>query len=84
MPDRWLDPNNKPVNSAAFIPFSYGPANCVGKTLAIQEMMMVMTSLLQRFHFSFAEDFCPETWPQNLHDHFVSTRGPLLVSVSYR
>ncbi|OBZ71623.1 hypothetical protein A0H81_08343 [Grifola frondosa] len=48
-PDRWLIaagqkgqqfPENFVHNAAAFIPFSYGPENCVGKALALQEMRM--------------------------------------------
>ncbi|KAK7444524.1 hypothetical protein VKT23_008875 [Stygiomarasmius scandens] len=82
LPERWLDPTTS--NVAAFIPFSYGPANCVGKVLARQEMFMVTSTLLQKFYFSFAKGFRLESWPENLRDHFVTTRGPLLVNIRTR
>ncbi|KAF8212499.1 cytochrome P450 [Mycena galopus ATCC 62051] len=83
MPERWLDPTLAP-NAAAFIPFSYGPANCVGRNLAKQEMAMVISLLLTRLEFRFAKGFDAEAWPLQLHDHFTSTKGPLMVSVTRR
>ncbi|KAJ8502816.1 hypothetical protein ONZ45_g11411 [Pleurotus djamor] len=84
-PDRWLlkehldsmDPN-------AFIPFSYGPANCVGRNLAKREIMMVTSLLLQTFDLRFADGFDPTGWEEQLHDHLVLTRAPLPVVLTRR
>ena len=38
-------------NEHAFLPFSHGPLNCVGKNLAMHEMRIVVAGLVQRFHF---------------------------------
>ncbi|KAF7330444.1 Cytochrome P450 [Mycena venus] len=83
MPERWIDPALAP-NATAFIPFSYGPSNCVGRNLAKQEMAMVTCLLLSRLEFRFAPGFDVAGWPSQLHDHFVTTQGPLMVSVKRR
>ncbi|KAF7330387.1 Cytochrome P450 [Mycena venus] len=83
IPERWIDPALAP-NATAFIPFSYGPSNCVGRNLARQEMAMLTCLLLSRFEFRFSPGFDAAAWPMQLHDHFITTRGPLIVSVSKR
>lgn len=72
------------MESAAFIPFSFGPANCVGRQMAKQEMLMFASVLLQNFTFSFVDGFDAEAWPAQLHDYFVTTRGPLMVRAKPR
>ena len=56
-PDRWLiaaglqaAPEKEPLvhTPAAFLPFSVGPANCVGKGLALLEMRVVVCAVMQR------------------------------------
>ena len=84
-PERWLDETRMDGQRLeAFIPFSYGPANCVGRPLARREMLMLVSLLLQRFQFRFAEGFDADEWPRTVRDHFVTTRGPLMVTVSAR
>jgi len=71
-PERWLiaeDPSLFPFddkmpfihNPNAFIPFSFGPANCVGKNLALKEMKMVLCHLLQQVDLRLAEGSNPGT-----------------------
>ncbi|KAJ7864741.1 cytochrome P450 [Mycena olivaceomarginata] len=86
-PDRWLRPQTtgEVLNMAAFIPFSYGAANCVGKPLAWREMLMVTSTLLKKFNLRFADGFESDDWLGNLHDAFItSIDGPLLVEISRR
>ncbi|KAJ7816265.1 cytochrome P450 [Mycena leptocephala] len=80
MPERWIDPLLAP-NVHAFIPFSYGPSNCVGRNLARQEIGMVTCLLLSKLEIRFAPGFDAAAWPGQLHDHFVTTKGALMVSV---
>lgn len=47
-------------------------------------MMMVMSMLLKKLEFSFADGFDAECWPAQLQDYFVSVRGPLVVTVRRR
>lgn len=92
-PERWLTPEQlksldppptqppgKIVHNAnAFIPFSYGPAICVGKALAYQEMRMVICSLMQTFDMRFEDGWKPQLWEDNLMDWLVFLKGKLPV-----
>ncbi|EJD04675.1 uncharacterized protein FOMMEDRAFT_153745 [Fomitiporia mediterranea MF3/22] len=43
------------MTSAAFIPFSYSPANCAGRALAMAELRMVVALLVQCFDMHLEE-----------------------------
>ncbi|KAL0948343.1 hypothetical protein HGRIS_010929 [Hohenbuehelia grisea] len=84
-PDRWLAKELKDgFNPNAFIPFSFGPANCAGKNLARTEMMMLASVLMHTFHMRFADGFNPAGWEGQLHDHLVLTRKPLPIVFTTR
>ncbi|KAJ6618900.1 cytochrome P450 [Mycena sp. CBHHK59/15] len=85
VPDRWLPGANfeKHVTSA-FIPFSLGSANCVGQKFARRELLMVISLLLKTFDMRFADGFESDAWPNQIHDHFVVTHGPMLVNLTPR
>ncbi|KAF7363923.1 hypothetical protein MSAN_01050400 [Mycena sanguinolenta] len=86
-PDRWLREQSpdEVLNVAAFIPFSYGAGNCVGKPLAWREMLMVTSTLLKKFDLRVVDGFESEKWLDNLQDAYVtSIDGPLLVEISRR
>ncbi len=70
------------TNADAFIPFAGGFANCVGKNLAIVEMRMVVTLLMQKFDMRFAEGYDSRKWEENLEDWFVIKTGELPVVLS--
>ncbi|KZS91161.1 cytochrome P450 [Sistotremastrum niveocremeum HHB9708] len=84
IPERWF--KEGAADNLAFIPFSYGPANCVGRNLARQEILMVTSLLLQQFDIEIAEkeDFVPSVFEDALHDQFVCSRGKLRVRLSKR
>lgn len=84
-PDRWLSKEHtESFNPNAYIPFSYGPANCVGRNLAKREIMMLSSLLIQTFDMKFEEGFDPSTWEEKLHDHLVLTRASLPVVLTPR
>jgi cytochrome P450 len=92
-PDRWLpeqDRQTLPPNERfildlrAFIPFSYGPANCAGKNLAYLEMRAVTCYIVQKFNFKVKEGFRLESWAEGIRDFFVAKRPSLPVSVELR
>lgn len=90
-PDRWLiadglkESSEKLThNTNAFNPFSFGPANCVGKNLAVQEMRMVITNLMQKLEMRFADSWDPSRYEKNIKDQFVVEVPPMLVSVRRR
>ncbi|KAL0062590.1 hypothetical protein AAF712_010524 [Marasmius tenuissimus] len=90
LPERWLPeardalPGEHILKADAFIPFSYGPTNCIGKNLAKLEMLMVITMLVQRFEFEFAEGFDWKEWPNQQIDVLVTLTEPLRVNVKAR
>jgi len=54
MPERWLD-GKRFATEKYFIPFSYGPRACVGRNVAMMELLKVLSNLLKRFHFERTE-----------------------------
>ena len=48
-PDRFL--NGKPAPRFAYLPFGDGPRICIGASFALQEAVLVLATLLNRFRF---------------------------------
>ena len=84
--ERRLDENvgKYKTNTAAFIPFSSGPANCVGKNLALLELRMVVAALVQKFDIKFAEGYDPRKWHEELQDFTAAMVGKLPVVLELR
>ena len=72
------------MNPAAFIPFSYGPANCAGRTLAIVELRVIVALLMQRFDMELDEGYDPRDWNDKLEDWFIMQTGKLPVMLTVR
>jgi len=85
-PDRWLtsEEGNVILRKDAFIPFSSGPSNCVGKPLAMVEMRYVLALLIRRFELSLDDGYDPSRWEKGLLDHYVLTKGSLPVKFTVR
>ena len=98
VPERWLSEDQREAlepnifnsqtefihNTAAFIPFSMGPANCVGKNLAWMEMRMVITLMASRFDLDFEPGYNPLQWYNDICDYFIMVKGPLPTRISVR
>ena len=86
IPERWLDENDSryKTDTAAFIPFSSGPANCAGKNLALLELRMVVAALVQKFDIRFAEGYDPRKWHEELQDFIAAMVGKLPVVLKLR
>ncbi|KAL5520928.1 hypothetical protein ACEPAF_2931 [Sanghuangporus sanghuang] len=85
IPERWIDCDSKfTTNTSAFIPFSTGPANCVGKNLALLEMRMVVAAIVQKFDIRFAADYDPQKWDEELQAFMAMSVGKLPVALNPR
>ncbi|KDN51978.1 putative benzoate 4-monooxygenase cytochrome P450 [Tilletiaria anomala UBC 951] len=76
-PDRWLAKGAAQRFEKSFIPFSIGPRACVGRNVALQELAIIVASLVRRYdfelrdpgmHFDTAEGFLrkPLTLPAGI------------------
>lgn len=98
IPERWLTEDKQVAlepqlfghhgyvahNAAAFIPFSFGPADCIGKRLAMQELRMVAFAVLQQFDLQFAAGYDPTSWEADICDYMVIRKPELRVVLQRR
>ena len=85
-PDRWLIAEDLKERSGdfvhnpdAFIPFSFGPYNCVGKNIAMQEMRLLLCRVVQKLEFRYQDGFNPAWYEEGISDMFVAHVGQLPV-----
>lgn len=85
-PERWLadQSDHGILERSAFIPFSFGPANCVGKAFAMSEMRLVIALLVTKFDMAFPQGYDPARWDNELEDRLLFTRGDLPVVLTVR
>ncbi|KAF8235772.1 cytochrome P450 [Tricholoma matsutake] len=98
VPERWLsvekqlelepaifkDQSEVVLNMNAFIPFSIGPSNCVGKNLAWMEMRMLVCLMMQRYEMKFEEGYRPGQWDDDMQDYYVMMKGRLPIVLTPR
>ena len=71
-------------NLDAFVPFSHGAANCVGKSLAMQEMRVFVTCVVHELDLRFADGWDPADWEREMQDMQTMKVGRLPVMVERR
>jgi len=71
-------------NVDAFTPFSYGPANCVGKFLALQEIRTLVCHTMQRLEMRFVDGYDTKRWFDEMEDFLVVRQGSLPVVITTR
>ena len=92
IPTRWIDSERgeETCNKAAWVPFSHGLRNCVGKPynalaslinsrLAMMEMKMTLAMFIWYFDVEFAEKGQPEPF---FKGGFPALRGPLPIRIT--
>ncbi|TFY73794.1 hypothetical protein EWM64_g10218 [Hericium alpestre] len=100
IPERWLTPDElsradidvfkvlPPETTVhdinAYFPFSIGPANCVGKNLALMEMRMVVCQLLHLFRFSRFEGDPVDEWEHDLQEFLIYKKPDIFVRIERR
>lgn len=50
----------KPHDASAFLPFSYGPRDCLGRSLGWAEMRLILTMVI--WHFDLENRSVENTW----------------------
>lgn len=95
LPERWLEfpcsvsPEFRRLgphihNRSAYIPFSYGPHNCVGKEIACRQLRYVVCLMMRRFEIRFADGFSQRKWIEKACDRLVLSTGSLPVTLTPR
>jgi cytochrome P450 len=86
IPERWLSGDGSSeqylTSRDAFIPFSAGLQNCVGRPLAQMAMRYVLASLMWNFDMEFdTPTYDPSSWERNIEDRFILSKGSLQVKI---
>ncbi|KAH9922364.1 cytochrome P450 [Fomitopsis serialis] len=85
-PERWLRKDDPDVvtNTSAFVPFSSGPPNCVGRPVALLSMRMILAWMVRSFEMRLVEGYDVKQWERDLRDYFALQKGPLPVVLRSR
>ena len=90
-PDRWLiaeglQPSQEKIthNPDAFMPFSFGPYSCVGKSIALAKMRQLLCHFMQKLNICFVDGIDPEEFKRVAQDTSVYVVGELPVIVERR
>ncbi|KAI0112259.1 cytochrome P450 [Nemania sp. FL0031] len=84
IPERWTTQQEMVKDKRGFSPFSQGKFGCVGKSLAMSEMRIVIALLVKRFEISFGDDGKGESLFTGLRDQFTFAPGDLQLRFSIR
>ncbi|KAI0427569.1 cytochrome P450 [Xylaria sp. FL1042] len=77
IPERWTTRPDMIKDNSGFAPFSLGKYGCIGKTLAMTEMRLVISFLLKKFEIKFQDSDAGETLFASLKDNFTFDAGNL-------
>jgi cytochrome P450 len=86
IPERWFgDPAIYETKRDAFIPFSTGPRNCVGRPLAMMELRYAIATIFRNFNFEIDDHkYDAKVWDAQILDRFTFSTGALDVKISFR
>lgn len=65
-PDRWSPERVEHIPQYAWLPFGAGPHVCIGQSLALNEMTLIVPTVLQRYRLAFAPGQRREIAPEPL------------------
>ncbi|PYH92912.1 putative cytochrome P450 [Aspergillus ellipticus CBS 707.79] len=82
-PERWLNTElgngEKNGDNLPYMPFSIGPRSCIGKPLAVAQVMLTLARLLWEFDFRVVGGDEGGSGEYRLRDHVVGSKtGPVL------
>lgn len=65
VPERWLgDPLYKADNRECFHPFGFGPRDCMGQSVAMYEMQLIMARVLYKFNMEAYDEGQSKGWDE--------------------
>ncbi|TEY38627.1 hypothetical protein BOTCAL_0481g00020 [Botryotinia calthae] len=80
IPERWTNERPELVRDRrAYIPFGYGVHSCVGKTLALQELRLVIARIVHTFDIQFGHSHDDVLFESEWKDYMVVEIGNLWV-----
>ncbi|KAH9988763.1 cytochrome P450 [Xylariaceae sp. FL0662B] len=83
VPERWLDDEKyRSDNRAIFQPFSVGPRSCIGRTLAMNEMRVVLARLIWNFDLELTP--ASDHWAEELKIYVLWEKTPFWVKMKLR
>jgi cytochrome P450 len=53
-PERWAGDQIKQLPKYAYFPFGGGPRLCIGNSFAMMEAILILATIIQRFHLELA------------------------------
>ncbi|KLJ09232.1 hypothetical protein EMPG_15340 [Blastomyces silverae] len=68
-PSRWLGDNVTDGMKKFWMPFSKGPRNCMGRTMGLFEMRILIATLVRRFNISVDDAMAADA--MDITDHFL-------------
>lgn len=85
IPERWT--GERPellLDRRAFIPFGYGIHSCVGKQLALNEMRLLIASVVNEFDVEFGKSYDEARFEAEWQDYFVLQIGAVHLKFTAR
>ncbi|KXH53894.1 cytochrome P-450 [Colletotrichum salicis] len=81
IPERWTDSSNDfsfaNDDKSASQPFSYGPRNCIGKSMAYAELRIILAKLIWNFDLELMDE--SKQWTSRQRIYLIWQKVPLLV-----
>ncbi|KAL2814652.1 benzoate 4-monooxygenase cytochrome P450 [Aspergillus granulosus] len=77
IPERWTTKPEMVRNKAAFVPFGTGGKSCIGRALAMNDMMLVVAHVVSRYRMRFPPGETGDSVFDDWNDNFTSTLGRL-------
>ncbi|KAI1318351.1 cytochrome P450 [Xylariaceae sp. FL0255] len=84
IPERWTTSPELIHNIAAFSPFGSGHHSCLGRSLALDTMRMVVALIVKKYDFQFAPGEDGSEVLANLRDQFTANPGNLALCFKLR
>ncbi|KAL6796474.1 cytochrome P450 [Trichoderma sp. SZMC 28012] len=83
IPERWLgDVRFENDKRDAFMPFSVGPRNCIGRNLAYAEMRLILARMVWNFDIELSEESIG--WDMKSKVYMLWEKGPIYVHLTKR